>query len=223
MQLTLRAKLNYPVVNVEALLHRHETDPQEHDGGYLYRLHQSATPTNLLVPEDFAVTLLVNSVQNRTQAKLVIKAIHDAGSSLDLTSLPQKSLPQTTADERRRIAKVITTMSTWPQVKAAVATKILHKKRPALIPMLDNEAIFGAYHNPAWPEKPAKRDSVGDEARIADVLDWIHDDLTRRDNQKVWAILIAGHPQWSLVELFDMIWWEHYKEIGSRHLARRRP
>jgi putative NADH-flavin reductase len=33
-----------------------------------------------------------------------------------------------------------------------VATKVLHKKRPKLKPILDNEAIFGAYMNPKWPE-----------------------------------------------------------------------
>jgi hypothetical protein len=41
-----------------------------------------------------------------------------------------------------------------------VATKVLHKKRPKLIPSLDNEAIFGAYMNPKWPEKLASTDSV---------------------------------------------------------------
>jgi hypothetical protein len=48
-----------------------------------------------------------------------------------------------------------------------VATKVPHKKRPKLIPILDNEAIFGAYMNPKWPEKLASTDSVYVKARIA--------------------------------------------------------
>jgi hypothetical protein len=48
-----------------------------------------------------------------------------------------------------------------------VATKVLHKKRPKLIPILDNEAIFGVYMNPKWPEKLASTDSVYAKARIA--------------------------------------------------------
>jgi hypothetical protein len=36
-------------------------------------------------------------------------------------------------------------MTSWPGFGASVATKTLHKKRPALIPVLDNMAIFGAY------------------------------------------------------------------------------
>ena len=46
-------------------------------------------------------------------------------------------------------------------------TKVLHKKRPKLIPILDDEAIFGAYMNPKWPEKLASTDSVYAKARIA--------------------------------------------------------
>ena len=40
-------------------------------------------------------------------------------------------------------------MTSWPWVGASLATKTLHKKRPALIPVLDNMAIFGAYDEPA--------------------------------------------------------------------------
>ena len=50
---------------------------------------------------------------------------------------------------------------------ASVATKVLHKKRPKLIPILDNEAIFGAYMNPKWPEKLASTDCVYPKARLA--------------------------------------------------------
>ena len=42
-------------------------------------------------------------------------------------------------------------MAQWPGFAASVATKVLHKKRPGLIPVLDNQA-FGAYMNPNWPQ-----------------------------------------------------------------------
>lgn len=50
---------------------------------------------------------------------------------------------------------------------ASVATKVLHKKRPKLILILDNEAIFGACMNPKWPERLASTDCVYAKARIA--------------------------------------------------------
>jgi hypothetical protein len=48
-----------------------------------------------------------------------------------------------------------------------------------LIPILDNQAIFGVYMNPLWPEQRALTDSVKAVSRIKEALDWIADDLTR--------------------------------------------
>jgi formate dehydrogenase maturation protein FdhE len=51
------------------------------------------------------------------------------------------------------VASFIAAVTDWEGFAASVATKVLHKKRPKLIPILDNEAIFGAYMNLKWPEK----------------------------------------------------------------------
>jgi hypothetical protein len=60
-----------------------------------------------------------------------------------------------------------------PGVAASVATKMLHKKRPALIPIMDNEAILGAYMSETWPEQRASMDSVYWPSRIREALAWI--------------------------------------------------
>jgi hypothetical protein len=65
----------------------------------------------------------------------------------------------------------------WPGFAASVATKVL--QRPALIPILDNEAIFGAYMRPTWPERRASMDSIYSPSRIREALDWIWFDLMR--------------------------------------------
>jgi Family of unknown function (DUF6308) len=66
-----------------------------------------------------------------------------------------------------QVASFIVAVTGWEGFAASVATKLLHKKRPKLIPILDNEAIFGAYMNPKWPEKLASTDCVYAKARIA--------------------------------------------------------
>ena len=65
------------------------------------------------------------------------------------------------------VASFIAAVTGWEGFAASVATKLLHKKRPKLIPILDNEAIFGAYMNLKWPEKLASTDCVYAKARIA--------------------------------------------------------
>jgi hypothetical protein len=58
------------------------------------------------------------------------------------------------------------------------SAKTLHKKRPALIPVLDNMAIFGAYMYRLWPEKGALAETLKAVPRIKEALDWIAMDVT---------------------------------------------
>ena len=66
-----------------------------------------------------------------------------------------------------RATSFIAAVTGWEGFAASVATKVLHKKRPKLLPILDNEAIFGTYMNLKWPEKLASTDCVYAKARIA--------------------------------------------------------
>ena len=108
---------------------------------------------------------------------------------------------------------MIATLTSWSWIGASVATKTLHKKRPKLIPVLDNMAIFGAYMYPDWPEKPPLADTVKAATRIEEALDWIATDLTRAENLPTWLALHALEPRRSRIELFDMVWWMHFRKI----------
>lgn len=94
-----------------------------------------------------------------------------------------------------------------------MATKDLHKKRPDLIPILDNQAIFGAYMNPDWPEKPACLDSVNSEVVILRALDWISYDLNRPENVDSWEVLSSIEPKRTRIQLFDSVWWMYFWEV----------
>jgi hypothetical protein len=85
--------------------------------------------------------------------------------------------------ERQAVASVIGSIASWRGFGASLATKTLHKKRFRLIPVLDNQAIFGAYMNPRWPGKPSSTTTVKDVPAIKEALDWIAHDLVRPDNK----------------------------------------
>jgi hypothetical protein len=91
----------------------------------------------------------------------------------------------------------------WPGFAASVATKVLHKKRPQLIPIVDNQAIFGADMNSGWPEERSSIESIYAVGRIREALDWIFFDLTRAENAEVWPRLEGIEPRRSRIELFD--------------------
>jgi hypothetical protein len=200
-------KLDRRVAEVEALLS--DWREKERDFGQLYLEHEPTTPRDRVLVEDLAVTMLINSRVEARQAMGVFRN----GPTLDLSVLPDKALGETTDGERQVVAEVVAAMTAWPGIGASVATKTLHKKRPALIPILDNMAIFGAYMYPLWPEKRARADTIKAVPRIKEALDWIAEDITRPENASVWPQLQAIEPTRSRIDLFDMIWWMYFRQV----------
>jgi hypothetical protein len=179
------------------------------DDGLRYLDWRPSTDPDRLMPEDLAVTILINS----RVGPAAFKSIQDHGAELDLATLPDMPLEEAPADLRGQVAHLISHVARWDGFAASVVTKVLHKKRPQLIPILDNQAIFGAYMNPQWPEKRSATDSVYAETRIREALEWIWTDLTRLDDTDAWAALSAIEPARSRIELFDMVWWEHFRRL----------
>jgi len=200
-------KLNRRVPDVEGLLR--DWREKEADWGQLYLDYESVTPRDRVLVEDLAVTMLINS---RVAAQAAT-SVYRNGATLDLSSLPDKPLEDTTGAERHAVAEVIGRMASWPWLGASVATKTLHKKRPALITILDNMSIFGAYMKPDWPEKPARADTVKAVPRIREALDWITVDLTWPENDSVWLRLQEIEPTRTRIELFDMVWWMYFRQV----------
>ena len=179
------------------------------DIGCYYQDYRSVTSADKVVPEDLAVTLLVNS-------QVGWRAFHslmEHADEIDLSQLPQKPLEQTSDEERRQVAALIGKVAQLPGFAASVSTKVLHKKRPDLIPILDNQAIFGAYMNPNWPEKPAQSDSIKNEVWICSALDWIAFDLNRSENKTVWSELLLIEPGRTRIQLFDSVWWMYFRNV----------
>jgi Family of unknown function (DUF6308) len=200
-------RLDRRVEDVEDLLR--EWRIREADWGQLYLDFEAATPADTLLLEDLAVTMLINSRVAGPAAAAVLRR----GKSLQLAGLPDKPLEETSATERRRVAELVGTMTSWPWIGASLATKTLHKKRPHLIPVLDNQAIFGAYMNPRWPEQRSSMETIKATARIHEAIEWIAFDLTRPENEAAWASLAEIEPARSRIELFDCVWWIHFRAL----------
>lgn len=179
------------------------------DDGLRYLDFKAVTPPDRLLPEDLAVTILINS----RVGPPAFKSVQDNGDALDLPSLTDKPLEETSEDERQAIAEVVGALAKWPGFAASVATKVLHKKRPRLIPILDNQAIFGAYMNSRWPEERSSMESIYAATRIREALDWIFFDLTRPENAEAWLRLERIEQTRARIELFDMVWWMYFRKV----------
>jgi hypothetical protein len=159
-------------------------------------------------PDDLGVTLLMNS---RADGRAFQTLVREA-SAIDLTRLPNVALEETSADERGQIADLVAQMAGWRAFGASLATKLLHKKRPALIPILDNQAVFGAYMNPRWPVERSRTETIKTRDTIREALDWIANDLASDANRKAWRLLSAARPAWTRVEIWDAVWWAYFRE-----------
>lgn len=179
------------------------------DSGADYLGFEPSTPVDALLPEDLAVTILINS---RVGPK-AFQAVQRHGKDLDLPSVPSVPLEDSSGEDRDRIADTIAQMAEWPGFAASVATKVLHKKRPATVPILDNQAIFGAYMSADWPGRPSSMDSVYSLNRIREALEWIWTDLTASENRDAWVDLAKLEPMRTRIELFDMVWWMYFRRL----------
>lgn len=177
------------------------------DDGLRYLNWQPRTDPNRIWPEDLAVTILINS----RVGPAAFKSVQDSGDNLDLSALRDMPFEETSADHRQQVAHLIAQVAGWNGFAASVATKVLHKKRPRLIPILDNQAIFGAYMNPQWPQRRSATASIYGETRIRTALEWIWTDLTRTENTDTWSALPRIESARSRIELFDMVWWTHFR------------
>jgi Family of unknown function (DUF6308) len=205
MNLVLGAgRLDRALADAERLLAGYRNDD-----GLRYLNYQPTTDPDRLLPEDLAVTILINS---RVGAA-AFRSAQDQSSALDLGRLPDVALEDSSPADRAAVAALVAEIAGWPGFATSSATKILHKKRPRLIPILDNQAIFGAYMNPRWPEQRASIQSIYAEARIREALEWVAMDLTRPENTGTWAALCEIEPARSRIELFDMVWWVHFRRL----------
>ena len=44
-------------------------------------------------------------------------------------------------------------------------------------------------------------------------LNWIAADLAWPENVEVWSRLQASQPSRSFIEIFDMVWWAHFRKL----------
>ena len=224
MKLTLRAgkhviddpvsslrRLQGTAPRLSAAPHMSDQSPSNPYTGGLYFDHLPSTPKDELALEDLGVTLLLSS----RVAWRACLSILEMGSTLrGLSEIGNTPLEESTVEERNKVSSVISEVAGWNGFRVSVATKILHKKRPNLIPVLDNQAIFTAYMGAKPPERlgSAIETFKEDNRRVIEVLNSIQMDLISPANEDSWLALKAIEPNRTRVQLFDMVWWSWFPE-----------
>lgn len=171
--------------------------------GPAYYRHQPTTDPNTVTLEDLGAAVLLEGQPRSRAARTLVDA------PLDLRDVPDRALHETTAEERDRITDVILQLvgQRGSGFGSSLATKVLHKKRPATIPILDNQAVFATLCSDQWqPGTLPRGKTARSRAAIAGALATIHGVVTDPRNINVWSELEDRTP-FTRVEVFDMVWW----------------
>lgn len=195
-----------PVAHVEVYL----DDGYVSRGGYYYR-HSRGQSGRRLSHEAFTLSALIVGGHVGRRAR----SFHESVASLDLGHVPGTPLADTTETEREALAAAIATVGQWDGFAASSASKLLHPARPRSIPVLDREAIGGAYARAHWTGGKASSRSIL-YAELPAVLNVFHGDLTSQGNEASWAVLERHtNRQFTRLQLLDMVWWVHYRRTSG--------
>jgi hypothetical protein len=164
-----------------------------------YEPRETETDSNELRFGDLAWAVLLEGQPRSRAAQSLLKV-----APYDISSIPRVPLEELDSADLATIEHVIVELiDRTDGIAPALATKMLHPKRRATVPVCDNKAIFGSFLRPAWRPGEAPRG----RGTVLAALDAIHHCLTRPENQPAWDSLHAAYPRYQRVELFDMTWW----------------
>ena len=207
------------IQNVELLVAQYESCWRETGSDYL----DWTSNAQVLGPEDLAVTLAMNSQAKGLAFRTL--AVHGPQLSKLLQTVPvglALESPEATLNVLENVSALIAEvsetgrasrgkgLSALPnEIGISLATKLLHKKRPELLPVLDNQAIFRDYLNVGEPPTGRKAKSS-----VLKALQEIQADLRRPKNAPAWKSLHAeafkrGRPRHNCAVI-------RYRLVGTR-------
>lgn len=138
-------------------------------------------------------------------------------SPVDISAVPQSPLADLDGTGQEKVVDALCALMELPGFGAAVASKVLHKLRPATVPVIDNQAIFATYLREDWfPGNPWPTRSVTTTKRssVSQALRAIARDVSNPDNAEGWSVLEAENRELTRIEIFDKIWWAAARSGG---------
>ena len=171
--------------------------------GPSYYAYRPSTDPDLVTVEDLGLAVLL---EGQPRSRAARSLVDDPVDISDAVSVP---LHETASADRERIINVVMRLvgRRGSGFASSLATKVLHKKRPATIPVLDNQPVYATLCSSDWqPGELPRGSSIRSRTAIARALDAVYDTVAAPQNSDAWVALERKSSQ-SRIELFDMIWW----------------
>jgi len=188
-------------------------DAQVRNGPSYYR-YVPVTPADELSLEDLALCVLLEGQPSSGAARELAEL---AAADRDLSGVPTTELHLTSDVERGRIIDTVMRVVQLKGFASSLATKLLHKKRPRTIPILDNEAIYGTMLSGTWRagDRPTRGGSVTARSRIEEALGRIFEVVADEQNAATFRALEAEHSGLSRIQILDKAWWGFVRQSAQ--------
>lgn len=201
------------VPDAEAAIERYLSPGWVRNGPLYYR-HRPCTDPDRVVLEDLGAAVLLEGVRSSRAARSL------ADRPVYIGRVPKIPLEEAEESDRQLVVDAIMDLigpTRGSGFASSVATKVLHKKRPATVPVLDNRAVYGAFLDASWSpgEWPAGH-SVRAAGRVRAALDAVAQVLSDHRNEATWETVCMRWNEFTRVELFDMAWWAYVRTTASR-------
>lgn len=180
--------------------------------GPSYYRYRSETDPDRATVEDLGIAVLFEGQPRSRAARTLVDA------PIDLGGVTKRPLHETTADDRAGVVDVILELvgRQGSGFGSSLATKVLHKKRPATIPILDNQAVYATLCSDAWkPGVLPRGKTTRSRSTIGTALEIVYGIVSDSRNEYVWDGVADRWP-YERIELFDMAWWAFVRRSASR-------
>ena len=172
----------------------------------------SANP-NAIEPIDVLVTAAMNSsIRSAQQMRRIHQGMAAACDRL-LEAIPRDASLPSFDPTLGVVRELLHAAIQVPGVLTPVATKVLHRKRPALIPMLDNVLLWHYLEGKRWGETQAKAQAA---AVAVDALAMFKEDLASCYEQLLGLSMDLARRGYPLtpVRMLEILVWTESEERG---------
>ena len=195
--------------SVQTLLEQYQLKVSRGPTYYAYR---PTTDCNWVTVEDLGLAVLFEGQPRSRAAQTLVDT------PVNVSRIPSIPLHETSEADRAVIVDGIMELvgRRGSGFASSLATKVLHKKRPATVPVLDNAAIYATLCSATWERGTVPRGAtVRDHKRIAEALGRVHAVVSDPANTAAWETLESEWLTLTRIEVFDMAWWAYVRCLDS--------
>lgn len=174
-----------------------------------------APRADVLDASDLAFGTLLGAWGGRLMRR--IEAFKTAGNSsqLEIDDVPNSPLQRCSEDQLRAIADgLFDRAAAWDGFGVSTVSKVVHRRRRDTVPILDRQAISGAYMSTSWTPGDSHQGHSPSRAQVFETIAAIAADLKATDNESSWNAAEVAWPTLTRVEQFDVLWWSIWR--GAR-------